>query len=262
MESIGNAAKKAVLANVTIETKTVGIGSGRTVPYILIELKKHLFQLGTLKTVKCIPSSFQTKQLIIQSDLFVGDIETETDIDVAFDGIDACDENLNAIKGNGCAMLKEKKILFCSKKNIGIFGEEKTINKMLPTYIGDTEKNINIEVLQNSLFHVMRRLQNILFHNGCTCILKQKDGMVCSFPMVTENGFFVIIWNPFRCEKHRDILMGDEKIEEVSSILKNIPGVVEHGLFHSLFSFFFVSYTDGSVIIFEKKLIGKEIKYN
>ena len=62
-----------------------------------------------------IPTSFQAKQLITENGLRLGSLEEFPEIDVAFDGADEVDDDLNLIKGGGGCCTQEKIVAFSSK---------------------------------------------------------------------------------------------------------------------------------------------------
>ena len=78
-----NAAVKAVEENIK-KNMIIGVGSGSTVVYAV----KRLGELNKEKSLhlKCIPSSFQSYQLIIQNDLELVSLEQYPEIDVDIDG--------------------------------------------------------------------------------------------------------------------------------------------------------------------------------
>jgi ribose 5-phosphate isomerase A len=83
MESAKKAAcMSAVAANVTSATRSVGIGSGSTIPYAIEALSKKNFPNITA----FIPTSFQAIQLITQAGLPLSTANNWPEIDVAFDG--------------------------------------------------------------------------------------------------------------------------------------------------------------------------------
>ena len=49
--------------------------------------------------IVCVPTSFQSKQLIVENDLTLSDLERHPNLDVAIDGADEVDDRLNLIKG-------------------------------------------------------------------------------------------------------------------------------------------------------------------
>ena len=66
--------------------KIIGIGSGSTVPYVV----ERIVQQGkeANKERVFIPTGFQSKQLIVQAGLNLGDVDQYPTIDVTLDGAD------------------------------------------------------------------------------------------------------------------------------------------------------------------------------
>lgn len=106
------AARRAVDDHVTKDRMKLGIGTGSTILYIIKYITDLLIHNPTYNTFYVIPTSIQTKHLLIlearrisratnsTSQLIVTDLDSHPIIDVAFDGADEIDTNtLNAIKG-------------------------------------------------------------------------------------------------------------------------------------------------------------------
>ena len=89
----------------------VGIGSGSTIVYAVNRLAERV-KNENIKVV-CIPTSFQAKQLILQNNLTLGELSSYPELDVAIDGADECDEELNCIKGGGGCLLQVRDNFFC-----------------------------------------------------------------------------------------------------------------------------------------------------
>merc|ERR1719245_1318924 len=94
-----SAAYKAVEEHVKSDM-VVGIGSGSTVVFVAQAIGEGV-KKGLYKNLVCIPTSFQSRNLIAENGLVLGDLSTHSEIDVAIDGADEVDENLNCIKGGG-----------------------------------------------------------------------------------------------------------------------------------------------------------------
>merc|ERR1712106_389510 len=92
----------AVNNHVTATTKVVGVGSGSTIVYAVQKLAER----GRAENlqIRCIPTSFQARQLILQHGLVLGDLETDERID----GCDEADADLTLIKGGGGCQTQEK----------------------------------------------------------------------------------------------------------------------------------------------------------
>merc|ERR1712106_366107 len=96
----------AVNNHVTASTKVVGVGSGSTIVYAVQRLAERV-RAENLQ-IRCIPTSFQARQLILQHGLVLGDLETDERIDVTIDGCDEADADLTLIKGGGGCQTQEK----------------------------------------------------------------------------------------------------------------------------------------------------------
>lgn len=104
--SLSKAKKLAAFKAVDDWIKTsmvVGIGSGSTVIPAVQRIAEKV-KSENLNLI-CIPTSFQAKQLILQHGLVLEELERYPEIDVAIDGADEVDKDLNLIKGNYDPML-------------------------------------------------------------------------------------------------------------------------------------------------------------
>ncbi|KAF8728462.1 hypothetical protein AX14_006615 [Amanita brunnescens Koide BX004] len=100
------AAYTAVDQHVKPEHKIIGIGSGSTVPYVVERIVQQGKEVN--KDRVFIPTGFQSKQLIVQAELNLGDVDQYLTVDVTIDGADEVDQHLNCIKGGGACHLREK----------------------------------------------------------------------------------------------------------------------------------------------------------
>ena len=122
-----NAAYRAVEENI-VNGMVLGIGSGSTVVYAVERLKSLISEKKL--SVKCIPTSFQSYQLIIENGLNLTSLDQNPNIDLDIDGADEIDENLNLIKGGGGCLVQEKIIASNSKKVIIIADFRKRSQKL------------------------------------------------------------------------------------------------------------------------------------
>ena len=78
--------------------QVVGIGSGSTIVFAV----EHIAARSKSENLalRCVPTSFQARQLILQHGLTLSDLEQTPVIDVAIDGADEVDAERNCIKGN------------------------------------------------------------------------------------------------------------------------------------------------------------------
>jgi ribose 5-phosphate isomerase A len=145
------AAYKAVEDHFDPSYRYIGIGSGSTVVYVVEAIAEKSRDV-TSKMI-FVPTGYQSKQIIIEAGLPLGSIDSlppvnieppkmsgaatlrvakgEEDmalkglrqsLDVAFDGADEIDEDLNCIKGGGACLFQEKLVATSAKKFICVAG--------------------------------------------------------------------------------------------------------------------------------------------
>ena len=116
------AAQEAVRQHFPETARFVGIGSGTTVKYV-VEAIKDLGQ--DVSRIGFVPTGYQSKTLVIEAGLVPIEFDALPDgamIDVAFDGADEVDEDLNCIKGGGACLYQEKLVAMRSKQFICVAG--------------------------------------------------------------------------------------------------------------------------------------------
>lgn len=124
VEAAKRAAAKAAVANhYPHDAKWVGIGSGTTVVYVVEAIK----ELGVdTSATRYVPTGYQSRQLIVNSGLTAVEfdaIPAGTVLDVAFDGADEVDDELNCIKGGGACLFQEKLAAMQAKEFIVVAGK-------------------------------------------------------------------------------------------------------------------------------------------
>ncbi len=221
-----NAAFKAVEENVK-KDMILGIGSGSTVVYA-VKAIAEINQRNNLN-LKCIPTSFQSHQLIVENGLTLVSLDQYPEIDLDIDGADEIDKSLNLIKGGGGCLVQEKIIASSSKKLVIVVDYSKKSD-----YLGEKwKKGVPIEIIPLAYIPIMKRLEKL----GGTPILRMAQAK--AGPVVSDNGNFII-----------DVDFG--KIEnpmELNLKLLQIPGVVDTGLFISMASKVYIGQKDGKVEI-------------
>jgi ribose 5-phosphate isomerase A len=150
------AAYRAVKDHFPENPTYVGIGSGSTVIYV-VEAIAALGQKVT-DSITFVPTGFQSRELIVEAGLKLGGIDSLVPInagtgmlvggklganahavasgtldlglggeramlDVAFDGADEVDDELNCIKGGGACLFQEKLVAISAKKFIIVAGK-------------------------------------------------------------------------------------------------------------------------------------------
>jgi len=218
------AAELAVIENVH-KDMILGIGSGSTI----IHAVKKIGEMDTKikSSLVCIPTSYQSKQLIIEHGLKIGSLDQYSEIDVVIDGADEIDDNLNLIKGGGGCLVQEKIVASNSRSFIIIIDWRK---KSL--LLGDKwRQGIPVEIIPEANRPLIKKLQNL---GGKTSLRMAKAKMG---PVVTDNGNFIIdvdfgkITNPY----------------ELQNKLKSLTGVVDSGLFVEMATKVYIGQIDGKV---------------
>ncbi len=221
------AAEKAVQENVK-ENMILGVGSGSTVVYAI----EKIAELNREKNLnlKCIPSSFQSYQLILENGLNVASLDQHPEIDLDIDGADEVDKDLNLIKGGGGCHVQEKILASNSKKLIIIADFRKNSEKLGQNW----KKGVPIEIIPMAYVPIMKKLEKL----GKPLLRMAQSKMG---PLITDNGNFII-----------DVDFGIIKNpKELNEKLLTIPGVVDTGLFIGMASKAYIGQKDSSVLILQ-----------
>lgn len=203
------AAYQAVDENFPSKPTAIGIGSGSTVIYVA----ERIGQLPNKRDFTCVPTGFQSKQLIIDNGLNLGSIEQFPELDIAFDGADEVDPKLSLIKGGGACLFQEKLIASAAKKFVVVADYRKKSDKLGISW----RQGVPIEIVPNSYVHVTRKLLEL----GAKVVNLRQGGLAKAGPVITDNNNFLI-----------DADFGE--IEDPTKLhlqIIQIVGVVETGLF-------------------------------
>jgi ribose 5-phosphate isomerase A len=213
-ELAGRAAAKLVC-----DGDVVGLGTGSTAYFTVLALGERV-KTG-LKIVG-IPTSNATAELARAVGIPLATLDQYPVLDIDIDGADEIDPQLNLIKGGGGAHLREKVIAAASKKMVVIADS----GKLVPV-LGKFP--LPVEIVSFARAVVEKKIASL---GASTKLRERADGS----PYLTDNG------NPIL-----DCSFG--KISDPPALartLRDIPGVVEHGLFIGLASLALVG-RDGEV---------------
>uniref|UniRef100_A0A7S1TKQ2 ribose-5-phosphate isomerase n=1 Tax=Erythrolobus australicus TaxID=1077150 RepID=A0A7S1TKQ2_9RHOD len=189
----------------------VGLGTGSTA-YFAVERLGEKLKSGELKDIVAIPTSIRTKEQAESLDIPLVTLDTHPILDVAIDGADEVDDDLNLVKGRGGALLREKMVEVQAKKFIVIVDDSKLV-----TGLGISGA-MPVEVTPFCYEHSLKRLQEAPSLAGCEAKLRM-DG---DKPYVTDNDNYII--DLYFKQPIKD---ANKAAEEMI----NMVGVVEHGLF-------------------------------
>ncbi|EJT99671.1 ribose-5-phosphate isomerase [Dacryopinax primogenitus] len=222
------AAFTAVDEHILPHHKIIGIGSGSTVPFVVDRIVAQGKQLNQDRVF--LPTGFQSKELIVNAGLRLGDIDQYPNLDVTIDGADEVDRNLNCIKGGGACQLREKVLAEAAETWIIVADYRKDSQTLGTTW----KQGVPIEVAPFAYVRVLQHLHDMGSKTAVLRMAKAKAG-----PVVTDNGNFVID-APFdngRYQNPKELLME----------IKMLTGVVEVGLFCNMVKAAYFGNADGSV---------------
>ncbi|KAI0083881.1 ribose-5-phosphate isomerase [Irpex rosettiformis] len=222
------AAWTAVDKHVFPNHQVIGIGSGSTVPYVVERILAQGPEVN--KDRVFIPTGFQSKELIVEAKLRLGDADQYPRIDVTIDGADEVDKDLNSIKGGGACQLREK-VLAEAADTWVIVADYRKNSQVLGT---NWKQGIPIEVVPFAYAQVLRGLATLGSPAPKLRMAKMKAG-----PIVSDNGNFIID-APFPEEQMKDPLT-------LLTRIKLLTGVVEVGLFCNMAKAVYFGNEDGTV---------------
>ncbi|PYI23124.1 ribose 5-phosphate isomerase A [Aspergillus japonicus CBS 114.51] len=234
IEAAKRAAGKAAVENhYPKDARFVGIGSGSTIVYVVEAIKESGVDTSATKYV---PTGFQSKQLILSAGLTAVDFDSlpeGTVLDVAFDGADEVDDDLNLIKGGGACLFQEKIVALQAKEFICVADSRKLQSRLLSNW-----KYIPIEVAPIAAARVLTALREIgSIQPALRLNTDPKQG-----PLKTDQAFYIID-APFpTLLTASDVAAGKNgsgqdgiwEVEALSRAIKQIPGVLDVGIFSGL----------------------------
>ena len=199
----------------------LGLGSGSTVRYFTEGVGRLV--AGGMK-VRGVPTSRATAELAAEHGIPIV-TELVGSIDLAVDGADEVDSNLNLIKGRGGALFREKLVAAAAKRFIVVVDESKVV------------KHLGVGVLPVEVLPFLwRTTAERLAALGVSLVLRGGEDT----PYVTDNGNVIL-----------DVTVPDgiANPDELGRELKLVTGVVEHGLFVGMADTVIVSDEDGPRMI-------------
>lgn len=191
----------------------LGLGTGSTAAVFIALLGEKVKQ-GL--SVTCVPTSEATADLARQHGIPLTTLEETPSLDLTIDGADEIDPSLNLIKGGGGALLREKIVASASEQLIIIADESKIVEDL-------GKFPVAIEVVPfghgSTKLHLEDATESFDLEAKITLRLG-KSGQ----PFVTDGGNYIY-----------DAQLGRiDEPELLETVFKQIPGVVEVGLFCGL----------------------------
>jgi ribose 5-phosphate isomerase A len=179
---------------------TIGYGTGRAANAALEALARRKVR------VRGVPTSKKTLEFCERIGLAVVSLDDHPRLDLVLDGADEVDPQGQVLKGGGGAHVREKLVALAAARRIFIFEESKLVPRL------GTTRGVPVEVVSFGWKATLSRIAALL--PGA----KRREGVE------SDNGG-AIVDAP---------LPPDANLTAVARALKEIPGVVDHGLFLDL----------------------------
>lgn len=199
----------------------VGLGSGSTAEAVVRALGERV-QAGL--SMLGVPTSRRTEEIAREVGIPLTTLSDSLTIHLGIDGADEIDPQLSLTKGRGGALLEEKIIAESCERWIIVAASEKLVDQL------GTRTPLPIEIVPFGWETTRRRVEAL----GAPAPLRvAKDGV----PIVTDGKNFIL-----------DCATGpiDDPVA-LGRTIKQITGVIDHGLFVGLASAAFVCDPDGAI---------------
>jgi ribose 5-phosphate isomerase A len=209
----------------------VGLGSGRAVWKVVELLGERVREGGDLAggAPRVVVASSRTDELARVAGLDVVELDGMLELDLALDGADEVDRSLRLIKGGGGALLREKIVVSAARRFVVVAEGFKRVERLGERF------RLPVEVVRFAWRDTRRRLGALL----PDAELRLRDD---GESYVTDEGHFIL-----DCR-----LPGDADLDALSRELKQVPGVVEQGLFIGLAERALLGRPDGGVEVLER----------
>jgi ribose 5-phosphate isomerase A len=203
----------------------VGLGTGSTAEHAVREIGRRVREEGL--RVRCVSTSDTISRLAADVGISVVTLEECPQLDVTIDGADEIVlGTLDAIKGMGGALLYEKIVALATREEILIVDGSKVVERL-----GD-HTSVPVEIVRWGWTSTRDALRGL----GCEPVLRVGDD---STPFVTDSGHLIV-----DCR-----FPPMEDARPVAEAIKQITGVVEHGLFLGIARRAIVARPDGLQVV-------------
>ncbi len=183
----------------------LGLGTGSTARYVLEGLARRIRDEGL--RITGVPTSFATAAAAKLLEIPLTSLEDHPVLDLAIDGADEVDPNLDLIKGLGGALFREKIVAAAAEKFIVVVDDSKIVPRL------GTKAPVPVEVHSFGWKSVQGTLEAL----GAEAVLRMADGATFH----TDNGNHIL-------DARFRIIRSPAKL---AAAIDAIPGVIGHGLF-------------------------------
>jgi ribose 5-phosphate isomerase A len=202
------AAARAALAEVK-DGMRLGLGTGSTIAAFLPLLAERV--RGGLE-IQAVPTSNATQRLATSLGLRLTSLDEVAALDLAIDGADEIDPNLDLIKGGGGALVREKIVAASSRRLVIVADRSKQVATLGAFPLA-------VEIVPFGAGATLRKLAKLVSQMGRDgrVTLRRREGEA----VVSDNGNLLA-----------DCSFGTIRDPlAVARALADLPGVIDHGLF-------------------------------
>lgn len=204
----------------------LGLGTGSTAAFVVSKLGE-LLSSGQLTDIVGVPTSKRTHEQATSLNIPLSTLDVHPHLDLAIDGADEVDQDLNLVKGRGGALLREKMVEAASDKFVVVVDDSKLVSGL-----GGSGLAMPVEVVQFCWKYNLIRLQELFKAEGVEAKLRLDGGK----PYVTDNSNYIV--DLYFKTPIKDALAAGKEISA-------LEGVVEHGLFLDMTTAVIIAGTDG-----------------
>jgi ribose 5-phosphate isomerase A len=216
--SEARAAAAAAAVELVEPGMTIGLGSGRAV-WQVVELLRE-----SGRPVRAAVASSRTEELALAAGFELVELDGTVELDLALDGADEVDPELRLIKGGGGALLREKIVISAARRFVVVAEAPKKVDRLGEHF------RLPVEVVRFAWRDTRRRLGALLPDAERRL---REDGEA----YVTDEGHLIL-----DCA-----IPGEANVDSLGAAIKQVPGVVEHGLFIGMAERALLGRDDGSV---------------
>lgn len=186
----------------------LGLGTGTTARHVLDVLGEKLAS-GALRDIAGVPTSKATAEYARRRGIPLLELHDAPELDLAIDGADEVDPQLDLIKGLGGALLWEKIVESAAARFVVVVDESKLV-----TRLGE-KSALPVEVVPFGALALLPFFRSL----GAEPRLREEgDGM----PFHTDGGHYMV---------HLTFPGGMSSATQIEAALRARPGVIETGLF-------------------------------
>ena len=199
----------------------LGLGTGSTARWVLLSLGRRLAS-GQLRDVVGVATSHASERLAHQAGISLEPLDARP-LDLAIDGADEVDPHLELIKGLGGALVRERLVAVQARELLIVADHTKCVPRL------GTRSPLPVELLPFGYEATLARLEALC--GRAPTLRTEGDGV----PLRSDNGNLLA-----------DLALGVMgNPESLYAQLRQVPGVVDCGLFLGLARRALVAYPDG-----------------